>query len=366
MRAPKKYLLAVVTGLALCAGAGILMFPGELSEAVRSSVDGCLEVVIPALFAFTVLAVYLQRSGIYRVALKPLTVPLSRLLRLPEELCAVFLLSNIGGYPVGSKLLTGLVRSGRLSRKDASRLLCCCYGSGPSFVIGTAGMQVFGSAAAGGIIFGACVLSSMVIAVAVCRFGEPVELSGGESSFDLGTECFISSVDIGARVMYTVCIMSVAFSAVTAMLDSVGITGAAAGLLGKLGLGGNSDRLIPALLEVTQVRRFIPEGAVAPLCAAALSFGGVCVLMQVAALTSGELSLKPLLISRLPAGLMSAIAALPADKFASALEECSANSAAAGQAFSVNAGLSVCVLIMAGMLIFFVEGGSRKKYKGGR
>lgn len=366
MRAPKKYLLAVVTGLALCAGAGILMFPGELSEAVRSSVEGCLEVVIPALFAFTVLAVYLQRSGICRVALKPLTVPLSRLLRLPEELCAVFLLSNIGGYPVGAKLLTGLVRSGRLSRKDASRLLCCCYGSGPSFVIGTAGMQVFGSAAAGGIIFGACVLSSMVIAVAVCRFGESVELSGGESSFDLGTECFISSVDIGARVMYTVCVMSVAFSAVTAMLDSVGITGSAAGLLGKLGLGGNSDRLLPALLEVTQVRRFIPEGAAAPLCAAALSFGGVCVLMQVAALTGGELSLKPLLISRLPAGLMSAIAALPADKFASALEECSANSAAAGQAFSVNAGLSVCVLIMAGMLIFFVEGGSRKKYKGGR
>lgn len=366
MRAPKKYLLAVVTGLALCAGAGILMFPGELAEAVRSSVEGCLEVVIPALFAFTVLAVYLQRSGIYRVALKPLTVPLSRLLRLPEELCAVFLLSNIGGYPVGAKLLTGLVRSGRLSRKDASRLLCCCYGSGPSFVIGTAGMQVFGSSAAGGIIFGACVLSSMVIAVAVCRFGEPVELSGGESSFDLGTECFISSVDIGARVMYTVCVMSVAFSAVTAMLDSVGITGSAAGLLGKLGLGGNSDRLLPALLEVTQVRRFIPEGAAAPLCAAALSFGGVCVLMQVAALTGGELSLKPLLISRLPAGLMSAIAALPADKSASALEECSANSAAAGQAFSVNAGLSVCVLIMAGMLIFFVEEGSRKKYKGGR
>ena len=144
MKALRKYLLAA---LALCAGAGIVLFPGELSEAVRGSVGGCLEVVIPALFAFTVLAVYLQRSGLYRVVLKPLTVPLSKLLRLPEELCAVFLLSNIGGYPVGAKLLTGLVRSGRLRRGDASRLLCCCYGSGPSFVIGTAGMQVFGSAA---------------------------------------------------------------------------------------------------------------------------------------------------------------------------------------------------------------------------
>lgn len=357
MKALRKYLLAA---LALCAGAGIVLFPGELSEAVRGSVGGCLEVVIPALFAFTVLAVYLQRSGLYRVALKPLTVPLSKLLRLPEELCAVFLLSNIGGYPVGAKLLTGLVRSGRLRRGDASRLLCCCYGSGPSFVIGTAGMQVFGSAAAGGMIFGACILSSLVAAAVVCRFGKPILLDESSSAQDLSAGCFISSVDAGARVMYTVCVMSVAFAAVTALLDSAGITELAAWALGKLGLGGNSDRLLPALLEVTQVRGLVPEGAAASLCAAALSFGGVCVLMQVGALTGGEISMKPLLISRLPAALLSGLLAFPAGKLTAAAEAYSPNASgvpAAGQAFSINAGLSVCVLIMAGMLILLVEGG---------
>lgn len=356
MKALRKYLLAA---LALCAGAGIVLFPGELSEAVRGSVGGCLEVVIPALFAFTVLAVYLQRSGLYRVVLKPLTVPLSKLLRLPEELCAVFLLSNIGGYPVGAKLLTGLVRSGRLRRGDASRLLCCCYGSGPSFVIGTAGMQVFGSAAAGGMIFGACILSSLAAAAAVCRFGEPILLEESSSAQDLSAECFISSVDAGARVMYTVCVMSVAFAAVTALLDSAGITELAAWALGKLGLGGNSDRLLPALLEVTQVRGLVPEGAAASLCAAALSFGGVCVLMQVGALTGGEISMKPLLISRLPAALLSGFLAFPAGKLTTAAEAYSPNASGvpAGQAFSINAGLSVCVLIMAGMLILLVEGG---------
>ena len=344
MKALRKYLLAA---LALFAGAGIVLFPGELSEAVRGSVGGCLEVVIPALFAFTVLAVYLQRSGLYRVVLKPLTVPLSKLLRLPEELCAVF-------------LLTGLVRSGRLRRGDASRLLCCCYGSGPSFVIGTAGMQAFGSAAAGGMIFGACILSSLAAAAVVCRFGEPILLDESSSAQDLSAECFISSVDAGARVMYTVCVMSVAFAAVTALLDSAGITELAAWVLGKLGLGGNSDRLLPALLEVTQVRGLVPEGAAASLCAAALSFGGVCVLMQVGALTGGEISMKPLLISRLPAALLSGLLAVPAGKLTAAAEAYSPNVSgvpAAGQAFSINAGLSVCVLIMAGMLILLVEGG---------
>ena len=159
--------------------------------------------------------------------------------------------------------------------------------------------------------------------------------------------------------MYTVCVMSVAFAAVTALLDSAGITELAAWALGRLGLGGNSDSLLPALLEVTQVRGLVPEGAAASLCAAALSFGGVCVLMQVGALTGGEISMKPLLISRLPAALLSGFLAFPAGKLTAAAEAYSPNASGvpAGQAFSINAGLSVCVLIMAGMLILLVEGG---------
>lgn len=355
MKGYKKYSAAA---LALCAGAGILMYPRELSGAVCGSVEGCLEVVIPALFAFTVLAVYLQRSGLYRVVLKPLSFPLSKLLRLPEELCAVFLLSNIGGYPVGAKLLSGLVKSERLKREDASRLLCCCYGSGPSFVIGTVGMQVFGSAAAGGMIFGACFLSSLAVAVAVCRFGEPIRLLESKADQDLSAECFISSVDIGARVMYTVCVMSVAFAAVTALLDSSGITGLAAELLGRLGLGGNSDRVIPVILEVTRVREMLPDGIAASLCAAAVSFGGVCVLMQVGAIAGEYISIKPLIVSRIGTAILSGLLAVPAGNIAAA-EVYSAYAVPIGQAFSVNAGLSVCVFVMSGMLIMLAERGGR-------
>lgn len=348
-----KYLLSAA---ALCAAVGILANPGALSGAVRSSVSGCLEVVIPALFAFTVLAIYLQRSGLYRTALRPLTFPLSKLLGIPEELCAVFILANIGGYPVGARLLSGLVRSGRLSRKDAGRMLCCCYGSGPSFVIGTAGAEVFGSAAAGGIIYGACFVSSVIIALAVCRTGERITLTGGSEGCDLSAECFISSADSGARVMYTVCIMAAAFAAVTALLDIAGVTGLAAGLLHTAGLGGNADRLFPALLEVTRVRDMLPDGALAaPLCAAVLSFGGVCVLMQVSAVSGGLVPVKPLVISRLPAALISAALAFPAGMIAEPAAQAYSANAPQARLFSVNAGMSVCVMIMAGILIYSGE-----------
>ena len=350
-----KYLLSAAL---VCAAAGILIEPAAVSEAVKGSITGCLEVVIPSLFAFTVLAVYMQKSGLYRAALRPLTIPLSKLFRLPEELCAVYLLANIGGYPVGAKLLCGLVKSGRLSRKNAGRMLCFCYGSGPSFVIGTAGMQVFKSAAVGGILFASCFLSSLIIAAVVCRTGERITLLGGpeELGFDLSADCFVHSADAGARVMYTVCVMATLFSAMTALLDAFEITGLLARLPELLGAGDNSRGIIAAVLEVTRVRELHSSGAAVPVCAGLLSFGGVCVLMQVAALSGGELPIKPLVISRFPAAALSALLAAPAAGIISgAAVEASSPNTAQTEVFSVNSGMSVCVLFMAGILIYTVE-----------
>ena len=141
--------------------------PKMTAAAVGGAVSDCLEIIVPSLFAFTALSIYLQKSGLYRVALRPLTFPLSKLLRMDEELCAVFVLANIGGYPVGVRLLSELVENGRLSDKDAGRMLCCCFGSGPSFVVGIAGMCVFDSAAAGLMMFAACFLSSLMMAAIV-------------------------------------------------------------------------------------------------------------------------------------------------------------------------------------------------------
>lgn len=357
-RAAGRHFLA---GALVCAAAGVLLFPAELSGAVKASLEGCVEVVIPALFAFTVLAVYMQQSGLYTLALKPLTLPLSKLLGIPEELCAVFVLANIGGYPVGARLLSGLVREGRLSRRDAGRMLCCCYGSGPSFVIGTAGMRVFGSAAAGGIIFAACFLSSLVIAVIVCRTGEKITLKTGNMRCDLSAECFVRSVDSGARVMYTICIMAALFAAVTALLDCSGVSGLVSALLERLGAGSNSARIFPAFLEVTRVRDMLPGGAAAPVCAGLLSFGGVCVLMQVTAVSGGNVPVKPLALSRLPAALLSAAFAIPAGFVPAAAQETYSETAVRGEPFSVNAGLSVCVMAMAGILILSVERSRRQR-----
>lgn len=327
----------IISAAVVLAAALLLINASAVSEAVRGAVTMCLEVMIPSLFAFTVLSVYLQSSGLAETALKPLAKPLSGLLRLPEELCAVFILGNIGGYPVGARLLRSLVEQGRLSRSDAGRLLCCCYGSGPSFVISVVGMRVFGSAAAGVVLFCACFLSSLVIAVAVCRSGERIDLKPREARCDLSAECFIGSVMSAARVMLTVCAMITVFAAAMA----------------TVGIEDSSDGgAISALLEISRVGSLLPVGAyIMSLCGALLSFGGVCVVLQVVAIGSGRLPLKCFLLSRIPAAALSAAFSLAGLLLPPPDVTVSTQNAVSAQAFSVNMGMSLCVLIMCAMLL---------------
>lgn len=341
-----KYFLSTIAALA---AVFLIAEPKLVSAAVGAAIADCLEVIVPSLFAFTVLAAYLQRSGLYRVALKPITLPLSKLLRIDEELCAVFVLANIGGYPVGASLLSELVRRGALSEKNAARMLCCCFGSGPSFIVGIVGVRVFGSAAAGLALFAACFLSSLAMALTV-RAGGVIELEKTASEYTLTADAFISSVISGARVMFTVCAMITGFSVISAMLGAVGVNTLFERLFGLLGMGENSATVFAAMLEVTRIKAISPTSGAMPLCAALLSLGGACVIMQVAAL-SGKIPLKRFLLSRIPAAVVSALAAIPLSKLVPPVDVQTLAPNTTAEPFTKNAALSVCVLIMCGILL---------------
>lgn len=330
--------------LGLTAAVGLLAFPKAVSGAVRESISDCLEVVIPSLFAFTALALWLQKSGVYRVALRFLTLPLSKLLRMDEELCAVFVLANIGGFPTGMKLLSELEASGRLSRRDAGRMLCFCFGSGPSFITGIVGLMVFNSIGAGFILFAACFASSLVIAAIVRTRGRISLKKADDTAADLSADCFISSVIGSARVMFTVCAMIVGFSAVTALLREIGVLELMARLL-------PSEDVLAAALEITRIKGLAPSNAALPLCAALLSFGGVCVHLQLAALGRG-IPMRGFMLSRTAAMAVSALIVLPfSRKFAVADMPVLAPNGSV-EIFTKNGILSVCVLLMCVILIW--------------
>ncbi len=344
----------IASAAALAVGAGLLVFPRAVSAAVGESISDCLETVIPSLFSFTALALWLQKSGIYRVALRFLTLPLSKLLRMDEELCAVFVLANIGGFPTGMKLLSELVGSGRLTRHDAGRMLCCCFGSGPSFIIGIVGLRVFDSVGAGFILFAACFASSLLMAAFVRMRGE-ISLKSAEdpSGYDLSSECFIESVIGSARVMFTVCVMIVGFAALTALLREVG----ALGLISRI---FPSESVLAAALEITRIKGMAPSNAALPLCAALLSFGGVCVHLQLAAL-GREIPMRDFMFSRVPAVAMSAAFAFPFSRRFTAANVPVLALQEGVKVFTENGILSLCVLLMCVILLVEMAAANRKK-----
>lgn len=342
----------------LAAAIALLTAPTIAADLVGSALTACLEVIVPSLFAFTVLAVYLQSSGLYRVALRPLTLPLSKLFGIDEELCAVFVLGNIGGYPVGARLLCTLVNEQRLSSAHAGRLLCCCYGSGPSFIIAITGMRIFGSVQAGAVIFAACFCASLLIGVFVCRFGERITLLPAAAKLDLTGECFVNSVMSAGRVMYTVCAMIIGFAAVTAVMDITGLRSALGELL-------HSQAMFDSLLEISNIQKLPADNM--PLCAALLSFGGICVLLQVCALTSTKVPMRGFLLSRIPAAGISAGATwlmcsrLDLEATSELTQAVYAPAELTPKLFSVNAGMSVCVLMMCALLIASTNKGTSQQ-----
>ncbi len=335
--------------LAAGAAAFLMICPKTASQAASGAISACLETIVPSLFAFSAVAIFLQKSGLYRVVLKPFSLVLSKILRMDEELCGIFLLSNIGGYPVGISLLSALVAENRLSERDAARLMCCCFGSGPSFIIGIVGTGVFGSAAVGGVIFAACFLASLLVAVFVRTRGE-FSLKPAPKQLSLTSSTFVLSVNAAARAMFSVCVMVVGFSVIAAGLREIGVNALFERLFATLGVGENSVRIFPAMLEITRIKELSPTANAPAISAALLSFGGVCVFLQISAL-AGKIPLKRFLVSRIFAATLSGgLAAM----LALALPPCEVETIAQSTGtvvFTKNAALSLATLAMSGILL---------------
>ncbi|MGN0667222.1 MAG: hypothetical protein ACI4KF_11945 [Huintestinicola sp.] len=97
-------------------------------------------------------------------------------------------------------------------------------------------------------------------------------------------------------------------SALTACLESSGIlTAFSSALSAVLPLDmGESDTLVRSALEISCVRMF--RGVYdLPVCAALLSFGGICVHMQIGAVCGKKVPMKSVILFRIAAAALSYI-----------------------------------------------------------
>ena len=247
----------------------VFMFkmPNAVTVGVTKGLQICFSVILPSLFPFMVLSTYIIKSNIFSFAYKFIS-PVSRILfRQPASTIPVIIMSLIGGFPVGIKMVGNLLRDGKISENQAQRLCFFCMNGGPAFIITAVGVNMLGSTKAGVIMFVSLCISSLIMGFFTRFLGDKSELKT-----QVETQSTMSSVSSAVsdalQSVLGVCAWVVIFSAITNCLEmcienkSIFIT-------------------VSSILEVTNGCVMLAGKMPIPVITAVIGFGGICVHCQV-------------------------------------------------------------------------------------
>ena len=230
----------------------------DSSHAGRYAAEGidlCLRSVIPALFPFLILSIYLTGN-----------------LAGSTGLGSVLICGFLGGYPTGAQSAAELWRTCRISREYANRLLLFCSQAGPAFIFGMLAAQFPGFSYLWKL-WAVQILSAISVSTYV-----PLNRDHNSVSPAFAPLSLPSAMQRALRAMASVCGWVVSFRVLM-------------GYLARVPLQDETKVLFSGLIELTNgcmslhtvedvSLRFI-------LAALMLNFGGVCVVFQTASAING-------------------------------------------------------------------------------
>lgn len=273
----------------------------QIIETAQRSVTVCLSVIIPSLFAFMVLSQIMISCGIADILFFPLYKISSFWFKGSRRQFSVFLLSLIGGYPVGIKLLKEYIAYNKNYTAIAERMLCYCYCGSPAFIIQIVGLSVFGNADAGLIVYISNALACLIMAVIINIFSKRTDTTEKNfSGVKISLEIVTSSIEKTVKGLGVICGTILAFNILLELMDYIGLMDAIAAL--------ELEKITAAAFEISNLSLFQGYNyGWLPFFAGITSFGGLCIIVQTAALSGGMIPLKKFVLSRIPTALLSGI-----------------------------------------------------------
>lgn len=198
----------------------ITIFPDISSQGVSRGLIISANVIIPSLFPFMVCVLMLIKSGFY-IKNRLINNVLYAVFGHNFDMFFVYLLSMLGGYPVGARLINELYSQNIIDKKAADIMLMYCVNAGPAFVISVVGSGVFGSYKVGAVLLLSHILASVIIAV-LCGLvlkrhnNYSKATSSVQKTF---SENFVESVAESSSSILKICSFVILFSAINAYLD---------------------------------------------------------------------------------------------------------------------------------------------------
>lgn len=285
----------IAAAAALAALAAMICCPAQALSASRSGLDLCARVVVPTLLPFFIVTSLLGELGLPGHLGRRLAPVMRELFGVSGAGAAAFVLGVTGGYPLGAAAVADMRARGEIGREEAENLLAFCNNSGPAFIIGAAGIGVFGSSGAGLLLYFSHIAAALMTGALLCRRSadapprrQPV-CAGAVGLASALPEAVKKSV----TAVLSVCGFIVLFSVLIGVLDALGAFTALAGeLAARGGLELHFARaLLTGLLELGCGIGSMEGLAATPVNLALASFilgwGGVSVHFQTLAVLAG-------------------------------------------------------------------------------
>lgn len=246
----------------------------NVDTAVKGAQEGlelCIQTIIPSLFPFFLLTAYLNPM---LLTISPRFIRrLCNRLAIPKGCEGILMLGLVGGYPVGAQSVSEAYRGGKISKQQAQILMGYCNNAGPAFIFGVAG-RLFPSHIAAWILWFIHILSALLTGLVLPRAYSGVNETTNYDPITF-TQAFHKSLWITASICGWIIVFKIIIAMISTNIPAIfepylvyleGLLELSGGCLTLLGIQNQSLRFI--------------------LCSAFLSFGGVCVLMQTASVSS--------------------------------------------------------------------------------
>lgn len=283
-----------------------------VSDSVTNAVSRCLTVIIPSLFAMMTVSRLIVKSGIARNLPKPLAMSGKILFGMEKNVFAIFLFSQLAGFPVGVSMLSAELENGSITKKQAQLYSGLCFGAGPAFIFGCISSRLYGSDNVGKLIVCSAMSSNLILALLLSvgksrksKDDLPYAYAKPSVSLQSLNDCILAA----GRSIADICITITAFSVISSFLSCIGITDYAAELLSRVtGLSEScAGGIFCSFLDVSDISR-LPAYRydLLPFICALVSFGGICVIMQISAVVGGRFSIASMLTVRVAAAAVSA------------------------------------------------------------
>ncbi|MBQ9518138.1 MAG: hypothetical protein IJR60_08695 [Eubacterium sp.] len=326
--------LAVMLTLAI---ALLTVLSPQAKAGAQSGISMCENVIIPSLLPVMMLANLLQKSsaaGVFELLLGRL---FRRVLNLPESAVTPVIFGLIGGYPTGAVLTFEQYAAGRLTQQEARRIMRFNFSGGLAFTVSAVGGW-YNSTKTGVLLFIIIVLSDIIIALAFPRKGEA---SAAHSAELLPlSDALCSSAEVSSKSVILMSAYIILFCSLTGI--------------------AKPPQFLAPILEITSGIFTSTSRMPLPYCAFFLSFGGLCVHLQIAGLLAKmRVKYAEFLLCRVLAAVLSfALCAAYCKTFPQSVSVFSDSAGGVPLQFSQSASVGIIAMLGCAALVLDIE--SRK------